>query len=91
MQGTTKPAGPKWEVTATTLRCESIGEYVTLRVSREWTAKCAWCVKYTPDAVQNAVAIKKTIQEKIKKCVGPDCPVVTGYRDRLMAEEAAKR
>jgi hypothetical protein len=35
--------------------------------------------------------MNNTVREKIKKCTGPDCPVVTKYRDRLMAEEAPKK
>jgi hypothetical protein len=91
MQGTTKPEPAKWEITGTTLRCESIDDYVTLAVTREWMAKCTWCLKYKTQSVQNAPRKKKTIREKIEKCIGPGCPVVTKYRDKLMSEEAAKK
>lgn len=85
------PEPAKWETTATTLRCESIDRYVTLTVSREWLGKCAWCLKYKTPAGQNAPRMTKAIREKLKKCAGPDCPVVAKYRDRLLAEETAKR
>lgn len=87
----TIPKPPKWETTATTLRCESIDDYVTLTVTREWRGKCTWCFKYKTPAGRNAPRMTATIREKIKKCTGPDCPAVAKYRDRLISEEAAKR
>jgi hypothetical protein len=39
---------------------------------------------------QNAPRTENTVREKISKCTGPDCPVVTGYRDTLLVEESPK-
>jgi hypothetical protein len=91
MQSTTKPEPAKWEITAKKLRCEPIDDYVTLTMNREWLAKCMWFLKYKAPTAQNAPGIRNTVQEKIKKCTGPDCPVVAEYRDKLMAEESPKK
>jgi hypothetical protein len=33
----------------------------------------------------------KIIMQKIEKCVGPDCPVIAKYRDKLIEEELGKK
>jgi len=91
MQSTTKPESAKWAITAKKLWCELIEDYVTLTVTKEWLAKCTWFLKYKARTGQNAPRMNNTVREKINKCAGPDCPVVTKYRDRLMAEEAPKK
>ena len=74
-----------WEVTAIALPCEYIGEYITVRVSGDWLAHCAWHLKYKSNPSREK--FDGIIMDKIDKCVGPDCPIVTGYREKLIEEE----
>ena len=83
------PERANWEVTAIALPCDYIGDFVTLRVSRDWLAKCAWCLKYKLNTSKER--FDDTIKVKIDKCVGPDCPIVAGYRDKLIEEEFGKK
>jgi len=82
---------PNWEITAAALPCDCVGDLVTVRVKRDWLAECAWYRKYKLDASKgNKEKLDKTIKQGIDKCVGPDCPVVTKYRDKLIEEEFGK-
>ena len=78
-----------WEVTAIALKCDYIGDFVTVRVSGDWLAQCAWYLKYKSNASKEK--FDGIIMGKIDKCVGPDCPIVTGYRDKLIEEEFEKK
>jgi len=72
-----------WEITAITLRCDYIGDVVTVMVNRDWLAKCTWYLKHK-------LSTSKENKQRIDKCVGPDCPVVKKYRAKLIEEEFGK-
>ena len=78
-----------WEIAAIALKCDYIGDFVTVRVSRDWLAQCAWYLKYKSNASKEK--FDGIIMGRIDKCVGPDCPIVTGYRDKLIEEEFGKK
>jgi len=78
-----------WEITAAALQCDYIGDIVTLRVTRDWLAECAWCLKYKLNTSKEK--FDGLIMGRINKCVGPDCPLVKGYRDQLIEEEFGKK
>jgi len=81
-----------WEITAIGLRCDYIDDFVTVRVYRDWVTKCTWYLKYKfTTSKGNKLKLEKRIKGRIDKCVGPDCPVVTKYRDKLIEEESGKR
>ena len=81
-----------WEMTAIALPCDYIGDLITVRVSRDWLAECAWCLKYKLNTSKGErQELDSTIKGKIDKCVGPDCPIVTGYRDKLIEEEFGEK
>ncbi len=81
-----------WEVTAAALPCDYIGELITVRVTRGWVADCGWYFKYKPDRSEgNKQKLEKASKGKIDRCVGPDCPIVTKYRDKLIEEEFGKK
>jgi hypothetical protein len=83
------PERANWEVTAIALPCDYIGDFVTVRVSGDWLAQCAWYLKYKSNASKEK--FDGIIMGKIDKCVGPDCPIVAGYRDKLIEEEFEKK
>jgi hypothetical protein len=86
----TEMAPANWQVTATTLECEMVNEYVTIMVYKDWSCKCVWYGKNKQVAAQDPKhKFPKDIKAKIGKCQGPDCKYVTGYRDKLIEEEKA--
>jgi hypothetical protein len=83
-------APANWQVTATTIDCDMVHEYVTIMVHRDWSCKCTWWAKYKKVAGDDPRhRFSKQITGQITKCKGPDCEYVTGYRDRLIKEEKA--
>jgi hypothetical protein len=92
VQPTVKLETANWEITAIALRCDYIGDFVTVRVNRDWLAKCAWYLKYKlNEKKENKPKIDKTIKGRIDKCVGPDCLIVTKYRDQLVEEDLGRK
>ena len=82
------PAG--WQVTATTIECDMVSEYVTIMVYGDWSCKCTWWGKYKKTAAEDPKhKFPKQTRAKIALCQGPDCKYVTGYRDKLINEETA--
>lgn len=92
MEPTRKFEPANWEITAFSLRCDYIGDMVTLRVTRDWMAICAWYLKYKTNATKESKQeLDKAIKQKIDKCLGPECPIVTKYREKLIEEEFGQR
>jgi hypothetical protein len=60
-----------WRITATTIRCDLVNESVTIMVNGDWSYDCAWYRKN---------------KSRPGNCAGPDCPIVIGYRDKLIVE-----
>ena len=82
------PAG--WQITAITLSCDRVSDYVTLMVKRDWSCECAWRNRHNIVALQNPKRkFSRDIKARIAKCQWPDCKYVLEYRDKLIAEETA--
>ncbi len=82
-----KPAD--WQVTATTIDCDRVNDYVTVMIHGDWTYSCTWCNRYrlaAPGAVKKQ---SREIKTKVARCQGPDCSLVLTYRDKLIAEQSA--
>jgi len=77
-----------WQVTATSLFCDSVDDFVTIIVNKDWTTKCCWynqnCSHGTDYKRQK---LDKTNGLKMKKCSGPECSYAINYRDKLIHEE----
>jgi hypothetical protein len=65
-----------WKVTATTLKCDYVGDFATVLVKPDATAKCSYVNRYGK---------AKNAKDKMKNCKWPDCPLVNGFRDQAMA------
>ena len=78
-----KPAN--WQVTATTVYCDRVDDNVTIMINGDWTYRCAWYQRYK-QAAEGGKAGGGQMRDRIQKCDGPDCPCVTGYRDKLIKE-----
>ncbi|MDD5126560.1 MAG: hypothetical protein PHR43_00435 [Dehalococcoidales bacterium] len=71
-----------WQVTATTVHCESADDEVTIMVYRDGSVKCTGYQKYHKSAKNSKAPVKGT------GCTGPDCPSAMQYREKLLAEQA---
>jgi hypothetical protein len=81
-----KPAG--WQVTATTVRCEKVDDFVTIMVNKDWSTSCAWYHRHKGQGSPGSKGRFNTrLKGKIDACNGPECPLVVQYRDRLIHEE----
>ena len=70
---------PDWEITATTVYCDTTGDEVTLMVYADGACKCTGSRK-------NAASVKKTrsTNKKSRDCVEADCLTLSKYRDSLL-------
>jgi len=71
-----------WQVTAATLRCDIIGEEVTLLVYKDWSVKCTAYSKFANGKVGKAAIHSR--------CEGTDCQVASHYREKLRSEEPGR-
>ena len=77
-----------WQITATTIRCDLVDDFVTIMVNKDWSTKCAWYNRYKHQALEGKKQkFDKKIRPKIETCQGPECSYVTDYRDKLIKEE----
>ncbi|OGN94929.1 MAG: hypothetical protein A2Z75_03795 [Chloroflexi bacterium RBG_13_50_10] len=84
----TKLQPAKWQITATTIHCELVDDFVTIMVNKDWSTKCAWYKRYKQKALDDKKQkFDSKIRLMIQKCQGPECSYVTGYRDELIKEE----
>jgi hypothetical protein len=65
-----------WQVTATTTKCDYVGDFAVIMVYPDKTAKCAFVNKYTK---------LKDGSKKLRNCKWPDCPLVNEFRERALA------
>jgi hypothetical protein len=80
-----------WQVTAATVYCDIVNDYVTIMVYGDWSSKCTW-FNTNKDLTTKHPKQKnsKDIKDGVKKCQGPDCKHIKGYRDKLILEEIGK-
>ena len=80
---------PDWQVTATTINCDAVRDEITIMVYPDGTAKCASYLKYGTTDKKTLANLEKRAKKLgiTSKCEGPQCQRVTGYCDKIMAEE----
>ena len=77
-----------WQITATTIHCDKVDDFVTIMINKDWSMKCAWYNRYKQKTVDNPKQkFDKKIRAKMEKCEGPECSYLTEYRDKLIQEE----
>jgi cyclopropane fatty-acyl-phospholipid synthase-like methyltransferase len=82
----------KWQITATTIHCDLVDDFVTIMVNKEWSTKCAWYNRHKKKVIEDKKQkFDREMRLKIEKCQGPECSHVTGYRDTLIEEEFGER
>jgi hypothetical protein len=85
-----KPAN--WQITATTMHCDFVDDFVTIMVNKDWSTKCVWYSRYKQKALEDKkYKVDREIRLKIDKCQGPDCSYVTSYKDKLVKEEFGEK
>lgn len=80
----TNNAASGWQVTATTIFCDHVNEFITIMVNKDWSCKCTWAAKY-----KHMAKLSSQLKGKADKCTGAECKNITDYRDKLKKEEAA--
>jgi len=82
-----------WQITTVTIHCDAIDGEATVLVYGDGTTKCIGYSKYGNPNKEAAKLLKKRgkILNRTLECEGPECQWVTGYRDRLFAEDAKKQ
>ncbi len=70
-----------WQVTAATLRCDVIGEEITLLVYKDWSVKCTAYSKFT------AARDKARRDGSSQRCEGTQCKIASDYVKKLQSEE----
>ena len=78
-----------WQITATTIYCDAVEDDVTIIVYRDWNTICTGYKKYG----QNNELLRRRSKKMKKslKCEGPEDFRVTGYKDKIMTEEAGNK
>jgi len=81
-----------WKVTATTIYCDAVDDEVTLLVYQDGSAKCASAEKYGRPGKETARLLgeKSRQLKRPVRCEGPECSRLTGYRDKLFAEDTGQ-
>ena len=82
-----------WQIVATTIFCDAIGDEVTLLVNKDWSAKCTGYRKYGKPNKEILNLLKrrsKQLKQRLE-CTGPLCHRVVQYKEKLFAEETKKR
>ena len=84
----TKLRPANWQITATTVRCDLVDDFVTVMVHKDWSAQCAWYNRHKKKALEDKKQkFDRKMRLKMEKCQGPECSYVAGYRDELIKEE----
>jgi len=82
----------EWQITATTIHCDFVDDFVTIMVNKDWSTRCAWYGRHKQKALEDKKQkFAKEIKLKIEKCAGPECSHVTDYRDKLIKEESGSK
>ena len=81
-----------WQITATTIYCDAVDDEVTVQINKDWSAACSGYHRYwqpSKDVVKEMERKSRRLNRKLR-CEGLDCHRVTGYQQKLMAEESGK-
>ena len=78
-----------WQVTASTIYCDTVDDDVTLLIYKDRSAKCTGYRKYGEPDRDTAGQMKGKARRLGRQlgCEGAECRWVVQYRDRLFAEE----
>jgi hypothetical protein len=66
----------RWQVTATTINCNSVDDFAVIMVYGDSTAKCSYVSRHSR---------VKDSRKRLRACRWPDCPLVNKFRNRALA------
>ena len=82
-----KPAS--WQLTATTINCNTVDDEATILVYKDWSVKCTGHATYASSREGRGLLRKKSLAlGRRLECLGPECPKVIQYREKLLSEES---
>ena len=88
----TKLPPVNWQITATTIKCDLIDDYVTIMVYKDWSTKCVWYSRNKQKADEDKnYKVDRKIKPQADKCRGPECSYIASYKDKLVKEEFGER
>ncbi len=76
-----------WQITATTIKCDAVGDEATIIAYKDGSVKCTGFVKYGNPDSKNAL----TLARDGLKCLGPLCDYMKAYQEKLYQEEGQKK
>jgi hypothetical protein len=65
-----------WQVTATTVRCQYVGDLATIMVQPDGTSKCSYVNRHSRTGHG---------KKRLQNCKWPDCPLVSDFRQQALA------
>ncbi len=82
-----KPAS--WQLTATTINCDAVDDEATILVYKDWSVKCTGHARYASSKEAHGLLRRKSRSlGRLLECLGPECPKVMQYREKLLSEES---
>ena len=81
-----------WQVTAKAIYCDAVDDDVAIMVYKDWSTTCTGYKKYGEDLNKETAKVLKKKAGPLGRnleCEGPLDHRVTGYRDRLVAQDKA--
>jgi hypothetical protein len=78
-----------WQVTAKTIYCDAVDDEVTILIYKDLSTRCTGCQKYDhPDEITRLLIKRKNkVSKRPLKCEGLQCPRVSAYKQKILAEE----
>ncbi len=77
-----------WELTATTVYCESVGDEVTLLVTADGTCRCTGRQKYAGPGEETS---KKGRRPGKPACAPTECAIMVQYREKVFGDKGSGR
>ena len=67
----------EWQITATTIHCDFVDDFVTIMVNKDWSTRCAWYGRHKQKALEDKKQkFAKEIKLKIEKCAARSVPML---------------
>jgi hypothetical protein len=78
-----------WQVTATTIYCESVDDEVTLIIKSDGSLTCSGRQRFEKPGKEADKVLKQKskITGKQLKCTGDSCASLKQYRDKMLGEK----
>jgi hypothetical protein len=65
-----------WQVTATTVKCQYVGDFATIMVKPDGASKCSYVNRHSQ---------AKDGTKKLRSCKWPNCPLVSDFQKQALA------